>query len=341
MFSHDAEKQELRTEKKTLAGHSIAGAYPAHTLRQRWQVIASLANFVKFVRDLARMNRQNTVSANAIFQAVIHCKKLDKRQIRHRMVTKEQFIGNFHAKGVKRSIKKRTRPRKFKLPKELSKIMGKKTWQSPSPEKAVNGVVAWHWLTREMPLLELTDYNAAWWSKFLMVEGIFGCTSKDELYVCTGKARLGGVGVKLEQAGGVTGKKILKAKCDDIVAIHITDPMDYFFIPCESLGPAMAAQNYDQLNFTELTWRQTATAQPLIKFALSLGFSSSLTYSELELIADALKVERVPGVHEILRVICVALCVDDTEEDRMNFINNVLDVDKRDRDKKKHKKKRM
>ena len=217
--------------------------------------------------------------------------------------------------------------------------MGKKTWESPSPENAVNGNVTWHWLTMEMPLLGLTDYNAAWWSKFLMVEGIFGCTSKDELYVCTGKARLGGVGVKLEKAGGVTGKKILKAKCDDIVAIHITDPMDYFFIPCESLGPAMAAQNYDQLNFTELTWRQTANAQPLIKRALSLGFSSSLTYSELELIADALKVERVPGVHEILRVICVALCVDDTEEDRMNFINNVLDVDKRDRDKKKHKKK--
>ena len=97
------------------------------------------------IRDLKRKHRGIVSTSHARMRRMIHSGRLEERKIDHPLVSKSEFLADFHDPRTRKSLVSIFHPRSLKLPRAYSKLLGRRTWTSPTPLNLRLGTTAWVW----------------------------------------------------------------------------------------------------------------------------------------------------------------------------------------------------
>ena len=167
-------------------------------------------NLHQHCRDLNRQCRRMMISKVARARACVDSGVLERHQIGHKKVTREQFISNFRVRDKK--IAWRFNPRRHKLHARWSQILDKRSWASTTPESFRACLAAWHWgqVWWQMPADQRPAFMDAIFSAIAPASQIIVETdSRDGPVLCMGSAKWGALTLSLNRVEDDGGRNCL------------------------------------------------------------------------------------------------------------------------------------
>jgi hypothetical protein len=202
----------------------------------------------------AKHNGCKKQSAEHLQHLVLTSNVVETHGLRHAAkITKEVFRSNWANKHRFTYARRNHRAQRHKLPKEWSRIMGKKFWRSTSEIEGRIGASAWHWLQmvgphhlHEGPHQHCgTDIGIALFSRLLLPQVVF--MFGERFWATLGRNKWGALAWPLV---GETRDDTFQLKFDISSANagahwhHVVDPNSYQVIPCieEKRGDCIVLQ---------------------------------------------------------------------------------------------------
>ena len=209
----------------------------------------------------------------------------------HLRVTKDVFCARFRDKRARTSRKHHEWSSNFELPKDLSSLMGKRYWDSPTQETSSDFNMAWWWLLERGAIVErggVLGHGAAWWSRLAPVMSVVGCSLDESMYMILDCAFMGRIALRMIIIDAFDIGTIFKLAPDELCTLHIVRPRDWFVVPSVPLPPCEAEIYYPSIAHHGITWRQLAAGMGLLKYSFTVSWT--LTTKELEDVAAELEI---------------------------------------------------
>ena len=279
-----------------------------------------------YLRDLGRKNRNYIASRIARMSAAIHAGRIEARGLVHKRVIKSMFKAQFNQKRFTGKCRHLFQSNTCKLPAYMSKIMAEKTWDSLNSDGMRNELGAWLWLLEwDRMALPANRLNAAWWSKLVVAQTVFGMIDgSGPSYLGLKTCAWGVMAVVVEAIPSASGNyfRIVWRK---IHTIHIVDPCLWYAFNVTMVGPARLQAEAPAIAHHGILSRQVISALPLLKFAFA--GKTTLTVEELRRICKHLGLPQSGIRNELIERVCHHLCLHDAADYKDRYTSRAIAMD--------------